>query len=96
MKLRSLRTISLVTLAVLATVGVAVGQTGMDRLVTAAKQEGQLTTIALPHSWCNYGEVIAGFKEHFVRSGDQSARPETASPAAARKAAEPQPTAATA
>ena len=28
----------------------------MDDLVTAAKAEGQLTTIALPHDWCNYGE----------------------------------------
>jgi putative spermidine/putrescine transport system substrate-binding protein len=30
-------------------------------LVTAAKAEGGLTTIALPHDWCNYGEVITGF-----------------------------------
>jgi putative spermidine/putrescine transport system substrate-binding protein len=65
MKLRSLRTISLVTLAVVATVGVAVGQTGMDRLVTAAKQEGQLTTIALPHDWCGYGELIASYKQKY-------------------------------
>ena len=27
-------------------------------LVAAAKQEGQLTTIALPHDWCGYGGVI--------------------------------------
>ena len=25
--------------------------------------EGTVTTIALPHSWCNYGEVISTFKE---------------------------------
>ncbi|WP_138465893.1 ABC transporter substrate-binding protein [Poseidonocella sp. HB161398] len=30
-------------------------------LIAAAKEEGMLTTIALPHSWCGYGEVIAGF-----------------------------------
>ena len=24
--------------------------------------EGRLSTIALPHSWCGYGDVIAGFK----------------------------------
>jgi putative spermidine/putrescine transport system substrate-binding protein len=34
---------------------------GMDKLVADAKAEGGLTTIALPHSWCNYGEVISGF-----------------------------------
>ena len=27
-------------------------------LIEAAKAEGNLTTIALPHDWCNYGEVI--------------------------------------
>ena len=31
-------------------------------LLTAAKAEGTVTTIALPHSWCNYGEVIETFK----------------------------------
>jgi len=33
----------------------------MAAMVDAAKAEGQLTTIALPHDWCNYGEVITGF-----------------------------------
>ena len=33
----------------------------MDKLIADAKAEGGLTTIALPHSWCNYGEVITGF-----------------------------------
>jgi len=33
----------------------------MDDLVAAAKKEGQLTTIALPHDWCGYGAVIDGF-----------------------------------
>jgi len=33
----------------------------MDDLVKAAKAEGGLTTIALPHNWCNYGEALAGF-----------------------------------
>ena len=37
----------------------------MDELVAAAKAEGQLTTIALPHDWCGYGEVIAGFKKKY-------------------------------
>jgi putative spermidine/putrescine transport system substrate-binding protein len=34
-------------------------------LVAAAKAEGQLTTIALPHDWCGYGDVIAGFKAKY-------------------------------
>jgi putative spermidine/putrescine transport system substrate-binding protein len=31
----------------------------------AAKQEGMLTTIALPHDWCGYGAVIDGFKKKY-------------------------------
>jgi putative spermidine/putrescine transport system substrate-binding protein len=34
-------------------------------LIDAAKAEGNLTTIALPRSWCNYGEVIDGFAAKF-------------------------------
>ncbi|HEY6013780.1 MAG TPA: ABC transporter substrate-binding protein [Candidatus Limnocylindrales bacterium] len=34
---------------------------GMDALIAAAKAEGGLTTIALPHSWCNYGEMLSNF-----------------------------------
>ena len=37
----------------------------MDALIAAAKAEGTLTTIALPHDWCNYGEVIEGFKAKY-------------------------------
>ncbi len=44
--------------------GAASSQT-MEELVTAAKAEGMLTTIALPHSWCGYGDVIAGFKAKY-------------------------------
>jgi putative spermidine/putrescine transport system substrate-binding protein len=32
-------------------------------LLDAAKAEGTVTTIALPHDWCNYGETISTFKE---------------------------------
>lgn len=32
-------------------------------LLEAAKAEGTVTTIALPHDWCNYGESISTFKE---------------------------------
>jgi putative spermidine/putrescine transport system substrate-binding protein len=37
----------------------------MSDLVAAAKKEGQLTTIALPHDWCSYGTVIADFKAKY-------------------------------
>ena len=37
----------------------------MDDLVKAAKAEGQLTTIALPHNWCGYGDLIEGFKKKY-------------------------------
>ncbi len=34
----------------------------MADLETAAKKEGALTVISLPHDWCNYAAVIDGFK----------------------------------
>jgi putative spermidine/putrescine transport system substrate-binding protein len=34
-------------------------------LVAAAKQEGQLTVIALPHDWCGYGAMIADFEKKY-------------------------------
>ncbi len=37
----------------------------MDELVAAAKAEGELTVIALPHNWCNYGGAIEGFKAKY-------------------------------
>ncbi len=37
----------------------------MADLEAAAKAEGQLTTIALPHDWCGYGAVIEGFKAKY-------------------------------
>jgi putative spermidine/putrescine transport system substrate-binding protein len=37
----------------------------MAALVTAAKAEGNLTTIALPHDWCNYGETLTTFKTKY-------------------------------
>jgi putative spermidine/putrescine transport system substrate-binding protein len=37
----------------------------MDELIKAAQAEGSLTTIALPHDWCNYGEVIQTFKDKY-------------------------------
>jgi putative spermidine/putrescine transport system substrate-binding protein len=37
----------------------------LDELIAAAKTEGQLTTIALPHDWANYGEMIETFKTKY-------------------------------
>ncbi|MEO8756691.1 MAG: ABC transporter substrate-binding protein [Devosia sp.] len=37
----------------------------MAALYDAAKAEGQLTVIALPHTWCGYGDVIEGFKAKY-------------------------------
>ena len=34
-------------------------------LYAAAKKEGMLTTIALPHDWCNYEAVFKGFKAKY-------------------------------
>jgi putative spermidine/putrescine transport system substrate-binding protein len=37
----------------------------MDKLIADAKAEGNLTTIALPHSWCNYGEALSTFTSKY-------------------------------
>jgi putative spermidine/putrescine transport system substrate-binding protein len=33
--------------------------------IAAAKAEGMLSTIALPHDWCGYGDIIAAFKAKY-------------------------------
>ena len=58
------KVLSLTAASLMATTAFASAQ-NMDELVAAAKAEGQLTTIALPHDWCGYGEVIAGFKAKY-------------------------------
>lgn len=37
----------------------------MADLIAAAQAEGTLSTIALPHDWCNYGEAIDTFKAKY-------------------------------
>lgn len=37
----------------------------MDKLIAEAKKEGQLTTIALPHDWANYGEILDTYKTKY-------------------------------
>lgn len=51
-------------LALVASMAVVQAQ-DLAELEAAAKAEGMLTTIALPHSWCGYGDVIAGFKAKY-------------------------------
>ena len=37
----------------------------LDDLIAAAKTEGELTTIALPHDWANYGKMLETFKSKY-------------------------------
>jgi putative spermidine/putrescine transport system substrate-binding protein len=56
--------VSVSALAVLASTTFASAD-AMDDLVAAAKKEGTLTTIALPHDWCGYGAIIEAFKAKY-------------------------------
>ena len=58
------KVLSLTAAALMVSTAISSAQ-NMDELVAAAKAEGQLTTIALPHDWCGYGGVIAGFKAKY-------------------------------
>lgn len=58
------KVLSLTAASLMAATAISSAQS-MDELVAAAKAEGQLTTIALPHDWCGYGDVIAGFKAKY-------------------------------
>ncbi|MCT2538863.1 ABC transporter substrate-binding protein [Sedimentimonas flavescens] len=51
----------------------------MAALEAAAKAEGILTTIALPHSWCGYGDVIAGFKAKYPEISVNELNPDAGS-----------------
>jgi putative spermidine/putrescine transport system substrate-binding protein len=57
-------TASVSLLAMLASTGASLAEPPAA-LVEAAKKEGQLTTIALPHDWCGYGAVIDSFKTKY-------------------------------
>jgi putative spermidine/putrescine transport system substrate-binding protein len=65
------RTWSTRVLSIAAAAGVAAGGTGSvfaappDALIAAARQEGQLTVIALPHDWCGYGAMIPAFEKKY-------------------------------
>jgi putative spermidine/putrescine transport system substrate-binding protein len=51
---------------------------GMDKLVEAAKGEGQLNVIALPPDWANYGAIIDAFSKKYGIKVN-SAQPDAAS-----------------
>ncbi|MBA5779223.1 ABC transporter substrate-binding protein [Stappia sp. F7233] len=56
-----------VSVAAILASGLATGAQAqsLSELEAAAKAEGMLTTIALPHDWCGYGAVIEGFKAKY-------------------------------
>ena len=58
------RTALAASVSVAALMGSTFAVTAQDvaALYDAAKAEGQLTVIALPHTWCGYGKVIEDFK----------------------------------
>lgn len=58
------RLLSLSTAMVMASTAIAAAEPSAE-LIAAAKAEGTLTTIALPHDWCGYGAVIDGFKAKY-------------------------------
>jgi putative spermidine/putrescine transport system substrate-binding protein len=51
---------------------------GMDKLVAAAKKEGELNVIALPPDWANYGAIIKAFSDKYGIKVN-SAQPDAAS-----------------
>lgn len=51
---------------------------GMDKLVAAAKKEGELNVIALPPDWANYGAIIKAFTAKYGIKVN-SAQPDAAS-----------------
>ncbi len=38
---------------------------GMDKLISAAQEEGELNVVALPPDWANYGEIIQTFADTY-------------------------------
>lgn len=69
------RTASLVALLT----ATSVSAQSLAEIETAAKAEGMLTTIALPHDWCGYGDVIAGFKAKYPEINVNELNPDAGS-----------------
>jgi putative spermidine/putrescine transport system substrate-binding protein len=66
------------SVAVMAGAGVASAQS-LAEIEAAAKAEGMLSTIALPHDWCGYGDVIAGFKAKYPEISVNELNPDAGS-----------------
>ena len=77
MKTRLIALSSVSAIAVWASAGMALAQD--QALIDAAKAEGQLTTIALPHDWCGYGAVIDGFKAKYPEISINELNPDAGS-----------------
>jgi putative spermidine/putrescine transport system substrate-binding protein len=56
--------LSVSVLAIAASTTLAYAEPSQE-LIDAAKKEGQLTTIALPHDWCGYGDLLDKFKAKY-------------------------------
>jgi putative spermidine/putrescine transport system substrate-binding protein len=65
MTMKSILAASVSVAALLGTTVSTYAATDLNALYEAAKTEGQLTTIALPHDWCGYGAVIDAFKAKY-------------------------------
>ena len=57
--------VGLVSIAALLAPSLGAMAEAPDAVVQAAKKEGQLSVIALPHDWCGYGGIIDGFKAKY-------------------------------
>jgi putative spermidine/putrescine transport system substrate-binding protein len=65
MTFKSALTASVSLLTVLSLSAPAFAQADLEALYAAAQEEGELTTIALPESWCNYAGMYAGFEAKY-------------------------------
>ena len=86
MHLRTALAASVSVAALLSTTFAATAQTDLTALYEAAKAEGQLTTIALPHTWCGYGEVIEAFKAKYPGITVNELNPDAGSKSSTRRA----------
>lgn len=73
------RLLATTTALVIASTAIAAAEPSAE-LIAAAKKEGMLTTIALPHDWCGYGDVIAAFKAKYPEITVNELNPDAAPP----------------
>lgn len=58
------KVLSVTAAALMVTSAISSAQS-LDEIVEAAKKEGMLSTIALPHDWCGWEGILAGFKAKY-------------------------------